>query len=251
MIIEATHWRSPPSSLELRLNTVHIWRSSLLVPDKILDSLYRLLSDDERKQAQRYIFAHDCRRSIVSRGVLRILLGAYAKCPAQELVFEYEPRGKPFVIQQADATPIVFNLSHTHEWVVYGFTLQRRIGIDIEYHRDLRAMASVASTIFSAHELAAWQAVPAQQKRSAFYAGWTRKEAFVKALGDGLSFPLKQFDVSLAPSKKAQILRLRDHPTTEQQWHLTAFAPAETISGAVVVEGSQPDFMFWEFCIDR
>lgn len=240
MIADLVDWQTPAGHPELAAHQVHIWRTGLDVTDDMLESYRQLLSSDERERAQRFVFERDRRRYSVARAVLRHLLAAYLQVAAGDLVFTYEKHGKPVLAWPHNAT-IAFNLSHSNEWAVYGFTQHGRIGIDIEYHRSIKDLHQLAASIFCEQELVALHAVPTQQQQATFYAGWTRKEAFIKALGQGLAFPLKQCAVSLAPGEPARML----HPAEVQHWHMASFSPAPTVSGAVVVESPAVDVTFW------
>lgn len=240
-------WHIPTTHPKLASQQVHIWRTSLDVVDSTHNAFRRILSSDELERAQRFVFERDRQRYIVARSVLRSLLAAYVQVHPSDLVFGYEQHGKPFLARPHGATPISFNLSHSDEWAVYGFTQQGRIGIDIECHRSLKDMHRLAASVFSEQELAALHTLPAHQQQAAFYAGWTRKEAFIKACGEGLAFSLKRFDVSLTPGEPACLLRVDADPAAALHWHMSSFTPAHNISGAVVVEGQQFDVMFWHF----
>lgn len=250
MLADAESWTTPAAHPELAAQQVHIWRSSLDVSAATLAALRQLLSSDELERARRFVFERDRRRYAVARGVLRRLLAGYTATAASELVFSYEPEGKPVLALPGAAAALAFNLSHSAAWAVYGFTRQGRIGIDIEYHRDLKDMRQLAASIFSEQELAALDAVPMQQQQAAFYAGWTRKEAFVKALGAGLSLPLQGFAVSLNPGEPARLLHVDADPAAPQRWHLAAFAPAHNISGACVVEGQPLAVARWHLPLE-
>ena len=246
MRVDPGIWQLPEQPPDLAVDQVHIWRSRLDGAGQDLDAYRQLLSDDERARAQRFVFERDRRRFIVARAVLRTLLAAYTQTAPGDLVFGYGPQGKPFLAQPDDAA-LAFNLAHSDEWAVYGFTRRGRIGIDIEYQRDLKHMEQLATTAFSARELATWQAVPAKLQPATFYAGWTCKEAFIKALGAGFSFPLNRFEVTFAPTEVPRILHVHGDPAEALRWHLVAFAPAPDVAGAVVMEGLQAAIMFWHF----
>ncbi len=247
MSADPSSWQIPAAHPALGPDQVHLWRSRLDLPAATVASLGRLLSGDELERAQRLVFERDRRRFIVARGLLRLLLARYTGSAARDLVFGYEARGKPFLAGPAGVAAPAFNLAHAEEWAAYGFTLRGPIGVDIEYHTALEDMGQLAATIFSEHEQATLEAVPAHQRLAAFYAGWTRKEAFVKALGAGLSFPLAGVEVALHPAEPARILRVRAELGAIRQWQLVAFSPAHAVSGAVVVAGQPPQITRWDF----
>nr|WP_165360928.1 4'-phosphopantetheinyl transferase superfamily protein [Candidatus Chloroploca sp. Khr17] len=244
-------WHTPAAHPELGAHQIHIWRAGLEVSATTLAALWRLLSSDEIERARRFVFERDRRRYVAARGVLRLLLAGYTPYAAGDLVFRYTPEGKPSLVQPGDIATLTFNLSHSDAWAVYGFTRQGRIGIDIEYCRALNDLRQLATSIFSEQELAALDAVPVSRRQAAFYAGWTRKEAFVKALGAGLSYSLQSFDVSLTPGEPARMLHVHADPAAALRWHLVAFTPAPNLAGAVVAEGRPLDVSFWHFPLEQ
>jgi len=229
---------------------VHVWRASLEVTPDQIDHYRQLLSADELARAQRFVFDRHRHRFIVARGTLRLLLGNYLNVPERDIVFGYSTHGKPYLSQPVNLADLRFNLSHAHELAVYAFTHRCRIGVDVEYQRPLRDLAQLAATVFSPRELAVFEALPAHQQQTAFYACWTRKEAFIKAIGDGLSYPLDGFDVSLAPGEPAQLLQIRGEPNGHHYWTMNSFVPAEAYNGATVVENVNTELTCLQFAFN-
>ncbi|MGH9448342.1 MAG: 4'-phosphopantetheinyl transferase family protein, partial [Terriglobia bacterium] len=188
--------------------------------------------------AARFIFPRDRDRFIAGRGILRELLAAYLKEPAATVKFNYGSRGKPRLAPEAPG--LRFNLSHSDGIALYAITKGREVGIDVERIRpDFGGMA-VAERFFSARERADLHALPEDSRANGFFLCWTEKEAYVKALGDGLHIPLDSFDVSLAPPAAGQ-LRAPDGVI----WTLHSFQPATDFIAAVAGEGTgwQPRFL--------
>lgn len=217
---------------------VHLWVSSLDQPHEPFEAL---LAADERERAARFVFDRHRHAYIVARGNLRIILGQALHVPAQDVHFVYGQKGKPRLAVQS---PIRFNLSHSGSVVVYAITLGREIGVDVEQMRPLDDMLRLAQTTFSAAEYAVLARVPIDQRQEAFFNAWTRKEAYIKALGDGLSYALQDFDVTLRPGEPAQLLRVAGKPQECDRWSLYAFRPAENYVGALAVEG-QVEVRYW------
>lgn len=230
----------PPALAE---NEVHVWRASQSVEPAVLSRLHSLLDAAEKARAERFVFPRDRDRFIVARGVLRELLAGYAGAPPTEIEFEYGPQGKPALrAGDASATRVCFNVSHSHGLMVCAFTLERQLGIDVELIRSDFGGDEIAQRYFSRQEVAELNALPAQARAEAFFLCWTRKEAYIKARGEGLQIPLGSFSVSLTPGA-AEKLRAED----SNRWDLHAFEAATGYAGALVVERKQALLRFYEW----
>src|SRR5258708_2804197 len=188
-------------------NELHVWHARLSGLIDELPRLGALLCPEERARAERFCFERDRNPFILSRAILRSLLGEYCRMPAAEIAFGYGPRGKPFVAPCGGA-PIEFNVSHTVGMAVYAITRGRPVGIDVEYVREVKDAGGIVARQFAAEEIAAYKALPAAARQHAFFYLWTRKEAYIKALGEGLGHPLDCFAVSLEPGAAARFLRI-------------------------------------------
>jgi 4'-phosphopantetheinyl transferase len=201
--------------------------------------LVQTLSKDELLRAERFHFERDRLRFIVSRGLLRVILGRYLDMEPGQLHFSYGPRGKPTLIE----TPtdgkgkLCFNLAHSNGLALIGVTREREIGVDFEYIRPIANAEQIVQSFFSPREIAMLQSVPRDQKLTAFFNCWTRKEAYVKATGDGLAQPLNQFSVSLAPCEPAKLLAVAADAREVSRWCIQSLTPAPGYVAAVVVEG--------------
>jgi 4'-phosphopantetheinyl transferase len=212
---------------------VHVWKSCGTIQENLLQSLRRLLYEDEVQRAERFRFQDDRNRFIVSRGILRTLLAGYLECDASCLHFHYSDRGKP---QLPSAPDLHFNVAHSGEVIVWAFARNRRVGIDVEEIRTDFSTQEIAERFFSKIERQTLRSLPTSQRHQAFFQCWTRKEAFVKATGDGLSLPLDQFDVSLAPGQPAQLLQTRPEPKETGRWLMRDLDIHPGYSAALVVE---------------
>jgi 4'-phosphopantetheinyl transferase len=217
---------------------VHVWRASLRQPSSVVAGLGVVLSREEIERVERFHFERDRRSFTVGRGILRYLLSGYTSAEPQQLHFEYTSTGKPFLSGRNGQSDLNFNLSHSGEFVLYAFSLGRQIGIDIEYIRPLEGLEQVAESNFSAGEYKELRTMSGEVRLQAFFNCWTRKEAFIKALGDGLSFPLQEFDVSLLPGEPARLLRLHGSPLEAARWSMVDLQPAQGYVAALVVEGN-------------
>jgi 4'-phosphopantetheinyl transferase len=220
----------------LTVNDVHLWKLNLDHPSR-MPSAQAILSTAERARAARFHFDHDRRRFIVAHCALRIILGNYLGISPSQVQFHYGDAGKPALDSNVHSSSITFNLSHSHELALVAVTLERRIGVDVERVHPLDDAARLVTHYFSPQEQTAFFALPENLKTEAFFNCWTRKEAFIKALGSGLSHPLDQFDVSLRPGEPPKFLRIGSNLQDIARWSLYHLEPAANYIGALVVEG--------------
>ena len=240
-------WRSPPESLALDCDEVHAWRATLDQPPSQVQSLLLNLATDEQTRAERFHFARDRARFIVARGVLRAILGRYLNREPACLPFCYGSHGKPALAGQSDRGAIRFNASHSHGVALFAVTRGREVGIDIERIRFDLAVAEIANRFFSRREIAMLRALPAASQHQAFFRCWTRKEAYIKARGEGLSMPLDQFEVSLAPGAPAAMLGTQGDPSEASRWSLQELTPAPGYAAALAVEGHGWHLNCWQW----
>jgi 4'-phosphopantetheinyl transferase len=214
---------------------VHVWRTPLEQPADRLEDLRRTLAPDERQRAERFHFDKDRRHFVAGRGLLRTLLGRYLGRDPGSLQFAYNPQGKPMLAGEGGG--LRFNLAHSHGLALFAVSRGRELGVDLERIRPEFAGEPVAQRFFSPREVAALRALSGERRHEAFFVCWTRKEAYLKATGKGLSLPLDCFDVSLLPGEPAALLATRHDPTEVGRWSLRALAPAQGYAGALAVEG--------------
>ncbi len=218
-------------------NNVHVWQASLQQPSDVITQLGATLSDDERSRAKRFQFEHLRESFIIARGILRSILARYTNLNPGQCRFEYTATGKPYLSSHSSTTGIYFNLSHSSNLVLYAITGNPWIGIDVECIRPISEIDDIAARTFSAEENNQLRTVAKDQKLRAFFNCWTRKEAFIKAIGDGVSFPLDQFDVSLKPGDPAKILKIFGSEDNAKHWSMYELLPGEGYVAALVVEG--------------
>jgi 4'-phosphopantetheinyl transferase len=228
-------WSPPPQTLFLASHDVHVWRASLEQPEDVQERFLRTLDLDERKRADRCHFEKHRRRFIAGRGFLRLLLGRYLAIAPEDVSFAYGPYGKPSLAGERQASRLRFNASHSHELAVYGFVEDQDIGVDVEYSQAEFAGEDIARHFFSAYEVEKLMALPEGERGAAFFRCWTRKEAYIKAFGSGLSHPLDQFDVTLAPNEPAALIRDHRDEQATSRWSMFNLE-LEGYAGAVVVE---------------
>lgn len=204
--------------------------------------LARFLSLEENQRALRFRFERDRRRFVVCRGVLREILGTYLQRDPEEIDFGYGPQGKPYLKGPSQETvgPLHFNLSHSSGWVIYAVGLSA-VGVDLEIMRPIPEMEALAERYFSTLEREAFFSIAPALRLKAFLSCWTRKEAYVKARGEGLSLPLDQFDVSVDPNSPAHLISAGGVSGDDLPWALHSFDPSpEAVAALVCLRHSQP-----------
>lgn len=185
-------------------------------------------------------------RFIVARAMMRAILGRYLKLSPEELRFDYSFYGKPTLAGDFGAHTLCFNLSHSNGLSLLAVTLGRRIGIDLEYVRAEMASEEIAERLFSTGEVRALRQLPRERQTEAFFNCWTRKEAYIKAIGEGLSFPLDRFTVSLLPGHSAALLDVLENPQECARWSLQELSPGSGYVAAVAVEGHDWRLRCWQ-----
>jgi 4'-phosphopantetheinyl transferase len=241
-----TIWRRLPNDYRLSEGEVHVWRAALASPAKYLDALNAMLSPDERARADRFRAEADRTRHIVGRGLLRMLLGRFLECPPAALVVEYSEHGKPGLAAGDSRASLQFNVSHSGEWILVAIASGRRVGVDVERMRTNIAVDEIAKRFFSQNECRALATLPASARLDAFYSCWTRKEAYLKATGQGLSLPLDQFDVSCLPGEAARLVETRQDPSDVDRWSLQNLDLGRSHKAAVAAEGMHWQLRCWE-----
>jgi 4'-phosphopantetheinyl transferase len=238
-------WTPAPKLLTLANDDVHVWCAQLDTPPVAVHRLQETLAADELDRAARFRFEGHRRHFIVRRGVLRAILGHYLGVEPGVLRFAYSPYGKPALAAPDSGRGLNFNLSHSQGLALYAFSRGRELGIDIEALRLDIEYERIARSFFSPREQAALMALPSEQRGQAFFCCWTRKEAYIKARGEGLSMPLHQFDVSLVPGEAARLLETRPDPGEGQHWSLRNLEPASGYFAALAVEGQGWQLFCW------
>ena len=224
-------WQPLPDKLLLSGTAVHIHRLSLV---QSFDNFYKYLSPEERIRAARFLRAEDRRRFTVARGMLRVLVGRYEKLRPEQVQFVHNDFGKPLLFHPTD---LQFNVSHSQDLALLAFTRGCLIGVDVEFRRPLPDADDIAQHQFSAHEYRAFRQLPQFQKQEAFFNCWTRKEAFIKAIGEGLTHPLNTFDVTFLPGDEAHFLQIKGEDTNN--WDLQSIEPHPDFAAAMAVKRHQ------------
>lgn len=243
-----THWEQvldrPPT---LAANTLHIWRIDVDPPAEQLEAWEALVTADEMARADRFYFCRDRHRFLTCRSSLRHLLGHYLAVPPQAVRFYAGPYGKPYCAPNLEDAPLQFNVSHSSQLALIAVTAGRQLGIDIEFRKSLPEFAEIATSFFSPAEVSTLLALPAPLQPAGFFNCWSRKEAYIKATGKGLSQPLDSFDVSLRPGEPAQLLRVADRPEEVERWQLHNIDAHPDYAAALAVEGDGWQLQCFDF----
>jgi 4'-phosphopantetheinyl transferase len=234
--VPAPSWPSAPPAGPLAADEVHVWCAVLERPAAELERLARLLSGDEQERAARFRLAPVREQFVVARACLRSLLGGYLGVEPGRVVFSLGPQGKPRLASPAPSPPLFFNLSHSHGLALVALALVGEVGVDVEQLRPQTNNLELAERFFSPPEAAALRALPAWQREEAFFHVWTRKEAFMKATGFGLSHGLERSEMSVRPGEAARLLRLDGQEAPAARWSLQDLAPAPGYVGALALE---------------
>jgi 4'-phosphopantetheinyl transferase len=231
--------------LSLPENEVQLWRVDLEAI-RADESLWQeILSTDEKNRAARFHFPADRQRFVAARAHLRKILGAYLDTDPTSLNFSYSTKDKPSLTGAHAASGITFNVSHSGGIALYAFNLRREVGVDVEHIRRDFDVEPLARRFFSAREweqLAAW---PKLERVDAFFRCWTRKEAYIKATGDGLSLPLSQFDVSMDSGEKSALLATRPDAGEAERWFLREVPGGLGYCAALCVRGHDWILRHW------
>jgi 4'-phosphopantetheinyl transferase len=227
---------------DLEPGEVHLWEIDLLAAPDEIARLGSLLDAGERGRAGRYHFDRHRRRYIVGQGSLRVLLGRYGAAPPETLVFEQGPKGKPSLLGPHE---LHFNVSNSDERSVVAVARDGPLGVDIERLRSLADADEIAGRFFSEREAADYASLPAAERPRAFFDCWTRKEAFIKALGEGLFLSLDRFDVSLRPDRPARLERIDGDEAKAREWSLTELRFDDDFAGALAAPWTPRSIRAW------
>jgi 4'-phosphopantetheinyl transferase len=236
----------PAGALPMGDAEVHVWRARLDLAASGLCGLARVLDADERARAARFVFDVDRNRFIARRGILRLILARYLGVMPAGITLKASEYGKPS-LADSHRTNLRFNLSHSHDVALYAMTRARDLGVDVEYIRPGLAEDSIAERFFAAGEVAALRALPQALQPAAFFDCWTRKEAFVKAKGMGLSLALDSFEVSLGDAGPARLVRTSPDPGEAARWTMAALHPAPNYAAALVVAARSFELRCWNW----
>ena len=231
--------------MALAADDLHLWRVSLDIPVATAGRLPQVLSSDEKSRAAAFHFDIDRNRFVVARGCLRIILGLYLKTDPAEIRFIYAAHGKPSIV--SPLTPALdFNVAHSGGLLLCAITNGCEVGVDLEAIRADFPADQIAARFFSASEVARLRSLPVSEQITGFFNCWTRKEAFLKAKGTGLSLTLDQFDVTLAPDEPAVLLRTEWDSHEATRWVFKSIDLGADFAAALAFEGHDRTLHYWD-----
>ncbi|AFZ37756.1 phosphopantetheine-protein transferase [Stanieria cyanosphaera PCC 7437] len=244
-------WATPPTNLSLSTNEIHIWRANLnLLPEEI-KQLEQILSEDERSRANRFRFPHLKNRFIAARGNLRKILSFYLQIESEFIEFEYSSRGKPQLAANLNKIGLQFNLSHSQDLALYGFSINQKIGIDLEHLRAISDVEKLAQRFFSEREYKLITNSDLNLQQQVFLQFWTAKEAYLKATGEGLVDSLAEIEFLIKSDQSISLQSVHGNTKIAQNWLIENFIPDSDYIATVAVEqtlsnNNQPKICFWE-----
>lgn len=242
---EINPWPAAPAELRLAAHEVHVWASSLRVSSDILTGFMAMLSPLEKEHAGKFKFHLHRNRFIAGRGLLRTILGRYLQTRPSKLDFVYSPQGKPALDLKSGGAGFHFNLAHTEDLALFGVTRVGPVGVDVESIRPVKEIGDLVARFFSQRENMSFQKVPMGGKPAAFFNFWTRKEALLKATGEGITSSLNLVEVSFLPDEPARVLAISGDSKKAASWSLHALSPAPGFVGAVAIQARNISLCCW------
>lgn len=233
--------------MELSQNQIHIWNIDLRNNDIDAENLYNeILSPLEKERADRLKSKQDQQRAIISRGLLRKKLGAYLQKSPKEISFSYNKHGKPFLNSTDLPMNIKFNVTHSNDLLLYAITLDREIGIDVEFIKHINKADKIVERFFSEEENSFYHSHSEDKKKWAFFTLWTRKEAYSKARGRGIGLPAKDFDLKLIPEEKERP-DAKEFTKIQSKWTLFNIEISSEYLAALATEGKDIEICRFNF----
>ncbi len=239
--------KTPPAKLTIPSDRIDVYRMRLAEDVVADENLLGILSRDELARASRFQFDRDRSRFTRGRAGLRILLGRYLDVAPGEIRFRYQNNGKPEIDYPPDTGVLRFNVSNSGELVLIAVTAGTPLGIDVEKMLKMTDVMDIATRYFSAREVQALRDMDESKRQVSFFACWTRKEAFLKVTGAGMSYPLSAFSVTVDPDGPADTLEIGGEKSAAARWSLKDLNPQEGYRAALAWDGGFREIKEWEF----
>ena len=236
-------WSPPIDPLDLRPHQVDIWRVFLDLPPVTVKSFESTLSEGESQRAARFHFPADRDRYIIAHGCLRDILSRYLQNKPSQLNFSKNSYGKPVLENHT----LDFNLSHSKAFALIIVAQGCKVGIDVECIRSNMEHEKIANRFFSSSEVTELMALPVEQKITGFFNCWTRKEAYIKARGLGLSLPLDSFDVTLSPNEPVHLRSAHPNPQEARCWTLISLEIDAGYVAAAAIDDRELNVRLWDW----
>jgi 4'-phosphopantetheinyl transferase len=240
------NWMCGPEALELSPEEVHVWRAYSNHGKEIMGEFWRSLSDDERARASRFHFQEHKDRYVMSHGVLRDILRRYRTLVREPFGFTPTSYGKLELAPEVGGHGVKFSLSHSHMLALFAICLEHRIGVDVEHLKHVADWQQIADRFFSLPERRLLETTPEDKKTKAFLTCWTRREAYVKARGEGLSIPMSSFRILESPEGTVNV-KAKQYSGDANHWWCQDLFPDEQYVSALVVEGYRSPLLCWHW----
>jgi 4'-phosphopantetheinyl transferase len=233
--------------LSLPVGTVHVWRMDATLERPNVERYWETLSSDERMRAHRFYCPEHQTQYAVTRGVLRMLAGRYLHREPTGLKFVYGPHGKPGLPRGCGSQDLRFNASHSENLVLYAFACGQEVGVDIERVRENKDAVALANRWFTDREAEMLRKLPASRVQPAFFKTWVRKEAYLKACGEGLARSMRSFEVPACTEETSGIVEFSGEGVEKASWHFEDLPVGPEWAAAVVSRGSflRPEIWDW------
>ena len=241
--IVKSSWTSPPGRVQLGTGQLHVWCADMADFHSRLQDFRAILSDSEITRAERFKFPNDRDHYCVRHGIRRLLLARYLRVDPVAVEFQHGARGKPEFAGRSQH--VHFNDSHSGELALYAVAADCPIGVDIEQVKPVPDFEAIAENYFSPREVAAMRALPSGQRMEAFYSCWTRKEALLKATGEGIGTSLPKVEVTLGREEDPAVLSIDGDQDARLNWSLRAFCPAAGYVGAAAFARHNLELIVW------
>lgn len=233
--------------LNISCKEIHVWSASSEASKSQLEFLLPLLSPDEVTRATKFYFQKDFERFITARGILRVILSYYVDIEPGNIRLNYNSYGKPAVLADSNQLRINFSLSHSERLILYAITCERKIGVDLEYVRVNVDYLKTAKYFLSKREYMEFCSLSAEQWPESLLNCWTRKEAYIKAVGKGFSICSNSFDVSFAPHQVARLIKAHEQESEPCKWTIVNLYPGKNYVGALVAETGDWDLTYYRW----
>jgi 4'-phosphopantetheinyl transferase len=245
--VRREQWKPCVEAPRLGADEIHLWRVRLDQPAEVYRACLDTLTPDESERAGRFHFNRHRQQFVIARGALRSVLGHYLGRPPSQLRFSYSAFGKPEVEGEEGRECLRFNLSHAEGVALIALTRGREVGVDVEVVRQEFPGLEIAENFFSAREVETLRSIPEEARAAAFFLYWTRKEAYIKALGEGLSHPLRQFSVSLGDGESSVLAEPEGVAPEASVWTVKGLSVGGSHAAAVAFRGPVTNFCFWQW----
>lgn len=239
-----TDWTPTKNQISIPADMIHIWLIRLSHMDNPSTLDKNMLSDKELESYRKLHFERDRRRYLISHCTLRIILAQYLGIAPSQVQYQYTAKGKLSLIEPSR---VYFNLAHSHDIALVAVAAHEEIGVDVEFIRPIEDIDQLARTCFSPREYMDFSQTSPSASQRAFFNGWTRKEAYIKAVGEGLSYPLDQFDVSILPWESPMLTSIAGHPDDVNQWTLQDIPLGEDYAASVALKAQHVNVRFLSF----